>query len=109
MQTVPMGKIAVATAGTSVPITTSRIMCWKIRVQAMLGETGKVYLGDLTMAAGASHTGVIKEFWPTGAPGAVTDSFEFDCHDQGNMLDLSKFALDVQVNGEGALVTYWVK
>ena len=110
MTTTPLGKIAVTTAGTPVPLSDSPLHCWKIRVEALVGETGKVFLGDVTMTAGASNTGVIKQFWPTGAGGGVADSIEVTApQDSGNVLDLSRFRLDAQVNGEGALVTYWVR
>jgi hypothetical protein len=110
MITTPLGKIAVTTAGTPVPLSTSPLLCWKVRVQALVGETGKVYLGDTTMTAGTANTGVIKQFWPTGGGGGVADSIEITApQDSGNVLDLSRFRLDAQVSGEGALVTYWVR
>jgi hypothetical protein len=108
MEAKSLGKIAVPTPGASVPLSPAPLLVWKYRVQALVGETGKVYLGDNTMTAGATNAGVIKQFWPTGAGGGKADEYdEIAPEEAGNVIDLSHRRLDTQIAGEGALVTYW--
>jgi hypothetical protein len=108
MQIKSLGKIAVPTPGTPVPLSATRLLVWKYRVQAVIGETGKVWLGDSTLHA-SNHTGEIKTFWPTGAGGGVADAFEDYAGDEENVIDLSGLRLDAQNGGEGAIVSVWIK
>jgi hypothetical protein len=108
MQIKSLGKIAVPTPGTPVPLSATPLLVWKYRVQAVIGETGKVWLGDNTLHA-SNHVGEIKTFWPTGAGGGVADVFEDDADDDDNVIDLSQLRLDAQNAGEGAIVTTWIK
>jgi hypothetical protein len=108
MQIKSLGKIAVPTPGTPVPLSATPLLVWKYRVQAVIGETGKLWLGDRTLQA-ANHTGEIKTFWPTGAGGGVADWFEDYAGDEENVIDMSQLVLDAQNTGEGAIVTVWIK
>lgn len=108
MQIQSLGKIAVPTPGTPVPLASTSMLVWKYRVQAVIGETGKIWLGDSTLQS-ASNTGVIKSFWPTGAGGGVADSFEDFADDDDNVIDISQLRLDAQNAGEGAIVSVWTK
>lgn len=107
MNIVSLGKIAVTSPGTPVPLSPTPLMVSKVRVQAVIGETGRIFLGDRPSFNKATGAGVIKEFWPTGAGGGVADEIEFDAGTRGNVIDLSKLYLDANVPGEGALVSYW--
>ena len=78
----------------------------KVRVQAVIGETGRVFLGDRPSFSKAAGLGVLKEFWPTGVGGGKADEFEIDAISRGNVIDLSRLYLDANVPGEGAIVSY---
>src|ERR1700739_4570145 len=106
MQIKSFGKIAVPTPGTPVPLSATPLLVWKYRVQAVIGETGKVWLGDSTLHS-SNHTGEIKTFWPTGAGGGVADAFEDYAGNDDNVIDLSQLKLDAQIAGEGAIVAVW--
>jgi hypothetical protein len=108
MQIKSLGKIPVPTPGTPVPLSATTLLVWKYRVQAVIGETGKIWLGDPTLVA-ATHTGEIKTFWPTGAGGGIADSFEDYAGDEDNVIDMSQLMLDAQNAGEGAIVTVWIR
>jgi hypothetical protein len=105
MNIVSMGKIRVMSPGAPVPLSASSLMVSGVRVQTVIGDTGRVFLGDRQSLNKASGTGVIKEFWPTGAGGGVADEFELEAG--SNVIDLSKLYLDANVAGEGAIVSYW--
>jgi hypothetical protein len=104
---VSLGKIAVSQPGTPVPLSPAPLLVSKVRVQTVIGETGRVFLGDRPSFNKATGAGVIKEFWPTGAGGGVADEIELDAGARGNVIDLSKLYLDANVAGEGAIVSYW--
>lgn len=98
-----LGKVTVSTAGTPVPLSPAPLWVWRVRVQAVIGETGKVYLMDDSGA-------VIKQFWPTGAGGGKADEIEITAPEgAGNVIDVTKLKLDAQTAGQGALVSVWVK
>jgi hypothetical protein len=106
MNIVSLGKIRVMNPGTPVPLSATPLLVAKVRVQAVIGETGRVFLGDRSTFNKATGAGVIKEFWPTGVGGGKADEFEIDATSRGNVIDLSKLYLDANVAGEGAIVTY---
>jgi len=108
MQIKSLGKIAVPTPGTPVPLSATTLLVWKYRVQAVIGEMGKIWLGDSTLHA-SNHTGEIKTFWPTGASGGVADAFEDNAVDEDDVIDVSQLRLDAQNAGEGAIVTVWIR
>ncbi len=108
MQIKSLGKISVTTPGTPVPLSATTLEVWKYRVQAVIGETGKIWLGDSTLHA-STHVGEIKTFWPTGTGGGIADSFEDYAGDDDDVIDMSQLKLDAQNAGEGAIVTVWIK
>ena len=78
MQARSFGKIAVPTPATPVRLTTgTTLRVVRLRFAAVIGETGRVFLGVAGMNK-ANGTGVIKEFWPTGAGGGVADQIEIE-------------------------------
>jgi len=108
MQIKSLGKFSVPTPGTPVPLSATTLLVWKYRVQAVIGETGKIWLGDSTLHA-SNHTGEIKTFWPTCAGGGVADSYEDNASNADDVIDMSQLRLDAQNAGEGAIVTIWIK
>jgi len=112
MQAYSLGKIAVSTPGTPVPLTTNTtLLASRVRVQTVIGETGRIWLGVSDMNKN-THAGVMKQFWPTGASGAdasvPADSWEMNESGGDNTIQLSSLFLDAAVAGEGAIVEYWL-
>jgi hypothetical protein len=112
MQPKSLGKVPVPTPGTPVPLTAnSSIYAARVRVQTVIGETGRIWLGVIGMNK-ATHVGVLKQFWPTGAGGAgasiPADSWEVNESGGDNTLQLSSLYLDAAVAGEGAIIEYWL-
>jgi hypothetical protein len=99
------GKIAVTTPGTPVRVTSdTSIRAHRIRLAVVVGETGRVFLGVEGMNK-ATCTGVVKEFWPTGAGGGVAD--ELVLESASGELRPSDYYLDANTVGEGLIVAYW--
>jgi hypothetical protein len=88
MQVKSFGKIAVPTPGTPVRLTTdTTLRVARLRFAAVIGETGRVFLGVAGMNK-ATGAGVIKEFWPTGADGGVADQIEITAARSGILVVL---------------------
>jgi len=107
MQAGSFGKIAVSTPGTPVRVTTNTdLRASRLRFAAVIGETGRVFLGVAGMNK-ADGTGVIKEFWPTGAGGGIADAFEVWATDDRHLLSPADYYVDANNGGEGLIVAYW--
>ena len=107
MQAGSFGKIAVPTPGTPVRVTTNTdLRASRLRFAAVIGETGRVFLGIAGMNK-ADGTGVIKEFWPTGAGGGIADALEVWATDDRHLLSPSDYYVDANNGGEGLIVAYW--
>ena len=105
MDATSLGKIAVPVPGTPVRLSTDEtITCARIRVEVVIGEVGRVFLGLAGMNK-ATGAGVIKQFWPTGAGGGVADFILLE----NGVFQLSEYYLDANEVGEGAIVSYWVQ
>lgn len=101
-----LGRLNVTTPGTPQPLATTSSPCNRIRVQVIAGLSGKMYFGT----AACNHltlTGVIKELWPN-AGGGISDAYEVWSADGTDSLDLSQYAIDSAIAGEGLIVSYWV-
>src|SRR5690349_18161185 len=98
-----LGKIAVATPGTAVQITSTPTPCAKIRIEAPIANTHLAWVGTAGLV-GSTSTHVIAQL-PNGAtpPAAI----EIESSEGRNTLDLADYWLDVTTAAEGALVTYW--
>jgi hypothetical protein len=98
-----IGKKTVASAGTRLQlIATVPTKAQGICIQALSSNTGKVYIGDSTVV-GSTLVGC---GYVLGIPaGAVVPSFSTTMQ-ASNGLDVSQFYIDVDVNGEGVLVSY---
>jgi hypothetical protein len=101
-----LGRINVATPGTPQRLAAASTPCSRIRVQVVAGLSGKMYFGT----AACNHStlaGVIKELWPNSG-GGISDSYEVWSADGTDSIDLSQYAIDASIAGEGLIVSYWV-
>jgi glutamine cyclotransferase len=104
-----LGKVAVAAAGTPVSILTNfssvdgyaNLQSNKITIQALEGNTGKVYIGysNMVRATGVGVLFVLNggETWSITDPSAA------------NVFDVNKFFLDADSNGDAAYVSAHVR
>ena len=103
-----MGRVNVATPGTSVPLTTdSTITASKLFVQVIPGLTGKVYLGAHSMNK-TTLAGVIRILWPNSG-GGFSENFFLESQDGTNSIRLADYAIDADVAAEGLLISYWTE
>jgi hypothetical protein len=88
----------VTTAGTAVPLSTTKLYTTAFLVQANAANTGLIYVGDSTVAASNA---------PYLVAGA-SNSKEGQTVTRGMIqtFDLSKVYIDASVNGEGVKVEY---
>lgn len=104
-----LGKISVAAAGTPVQVSTdTTLRVNRIRFAVVIGQTGRIFLGSAGMNK-TTGVGVIKEFWPTGAGGAIADAWEVADSAGGDTLRPSDFWVDANTSGEGLMVSYCVR
>jgi hypothetical protein len=109
MQANSFGKIAVPTPGTPVRVSTNTdLRVKRMRFAVVIGETGRVFLGVTGMNK-SNGTGVVKEFWPTGAGGGVADAFEIWAVDERHPLAPADYYVDANNAGEGLIVAYWLR
>jgi len=108
MTVTTLGRVNVATPGTLVPLSTDpnqRVA--KIFVQAMPGLTGKGYVGRSNLTR-ATSAGVIRILAPNAA-GGISDSLMLEASDDADSLNLAEYFIDMDVAGEGLLVSYWTE
>ncbi len=106
MTVTTMGRVNVATPGTIVPLSTNPVQkVARIYAQVIPGLTGKGYLGKSNLNR-STLAGVARVLWPNSG-GGFSDSFEVSSGDGQNSLVLSEYFVDMDVAGEGLLVTYW--
>ena len=104
----PMGRVNVATPGTLVPLTTNTsLRVSKIYFQVIPGLTGKGYIGKNGLVR-ATLANVIRVLWPNSS-GGFSDSFFLESGEDSDVLNLSEYYIDMDVAGEGLLVTYWTE
>jgi len=104
----PLGRVNVATPGTLVPLTTNTsLRASKIYFQVIPGLTGKGYIGKNGLVR-ATLANVIRVLWPNSA-GGFSDSFFLESQDDFDVLSLAEYYIDMDVAGEGLLVTYWTE
>ena len=102
----PLGRINVATPGTLVQLSSNTsLRASKIFFQVIPGLTGKGYVGKAGMVR-ASLVNVIRVLWPNSA-GGFSDSFFLESQQDSDVLNLSEYYVDMDVAGEGLLITYW--
>jgi hypothetical protein len=102
----PLGRVNVATPGTLIPFSTNTsLRASKIYFQVIPGLTGKGYIGKNGLVR-ATLANVIRVLWPNSA-GGFSDSFFLESQDDSDVLNLSEYYIDMDVAGEGLLITYW--
>jgi hypothetical protein len=102
------GRVNVATPGTPVPITTDPLAtASKLFFQVVPGLTGKIYAGVPTMSR-STLDGVARILWPNSA-GGISETFWIESQDGANSIRLKDYAIDADVAGEGALVSWWTE
>jgi hypothetical protein len=69
--------------------------------------TGKGYIGKSGMLR-STLANVIRVLWPNTS-GGFSDSFFLESHQDADSLNLSEYYIDMDVAGEGLLVTYWTE
>ena len=106
MTVTAMGRVNVPSPGTPVRLATDPTRkVSKLFVQVVPGLTGKAYLGSAQMNRG-TLSGVFRILWPN-ASGGFSDQFAVEASDGTNSIPLSEYAVDMDIAGEGLLVTYW--
>jgi hypothetical protein len=106
MTVTAMGRVNVAAPGTPVPLATDpTLKVSKIFVQVIPGLTSKAYIGQRGMNK-ATLAGVIRVLWPNPT-GGICDQFYIESTAENDSLPLSEYCVDMDVAGEGVLVSYW--
>lgn len=106
MTQIPLGRVNVSTPGTPVPLSTNPTQkASKLFFQVIPGLTGKCYVGVPGMSK-TTLNGVSRILWPNPT-GGFSDQFFLETQDGEDSMPLSEYAIDVDVAGEGLLVTYW--
>ena len=104
----PLGRVSVATPGTLVQLSSdTTLRASKIFFQVIPGLTGKGYIGKAGMVR-ATLANVIRVLWPNSG-GGFSDSFFLESNHDSDVLNLSEYYVDMDVAGEGLLVTYWTE
>ena len=100
MPLVSAGRTLVAVAGTPVQVTATRTPCQSIIVQALTTNTQKVYIGlsgmNKVTLAGVLAVLTTGQSYSASSPGLQ------------DPLDLAQIFVDVDVNNEGVLTSYFV-
>lgn len=103
-----LGRVNVPTPGTPVPLSLNpKARASRVLFQAVPGLTGKAYIGTPRMVV-SSMAGVVRIVAPNSANG-VAEAYEIVSADGEDSISLSQLAVDVQVAGEGVLVSYWTE
>ena len=106
LQARSFGKIAVPAPGTPVRLTAdTTLRVSRLRFAPVIGEVGRVFLGVAGMNK-VTGAGVVKEFWPTGAGGGVSDEFVIDS--PNGDLRPADYYIDANTAGEGLIIAYWI-
>lgn len=110
MQVIPLGKIAVATAGTPVPITGAMILAASGQLPPN-GGVAKLEIWPVNGNTGVIHVkgpgGVIIADLPPPANGNAT-SWRACGPAGGNVIQPPAFSIDVAINNDAAYVTVWI-
>jgi len=106
MTVTALGRVNVATPGTPVPLSADpTLRAAKILFQVIPGLTGKGYIGTNGMVR-ATLANVIRVLWPN-ASGGISDAFMIESQDDSDVLNVAEYSIDMDVAGEGLLVSYW--
>jgi hypothetical protein len=101
---ISFGRITVAQAGVPVRVSSKTLKCHAIMIEALPTNTGKAYIGDKTLVKGSTG-----EFAILAIPTANTiPVYSETISPAPDALNLFDYWIDVDVNGEGVLVSYVV-
>jgi phosphomannomutase len=96
------------TPGTPVPLSTNTSQrVSKFYIQMIPGLTGKAYLGSRAMNK-TTMAGVARIFAPNPS-GGISDQFLVETDDSTDTINLAEYAIDLDVAGEGVLISYWTE
>jgi hypothetical protein len=90
--------VQTVTAGTAVPLAASKLTAYGVRIKAPAANTGKVYLGDVSLVAPAGYELAAGELI------SLDDLVPFG--EKAVPLDLSQVYVDSAVDAEGVTVLY---
>jgi|SRR5690242_12231205 hypothetical protein len=108
MTVTALGRVNVATPGTPVPLSADHTArASKIYFQVIPGLTGKGYVGKTGMVR-ATLANVIRVLWPNSS-GGFSDSFYIESQQDSDVLNLADYYIDMDVAGEGLLISYWTE
>lgn len=97
--------VTVATGGTPIQVTTdATIKVSAIKAQTILGESGKMYLGNSQAMSKTTYANVLAVLSPVAS--GPLDRFELVSDENRNGFQLSSFWVDAETNGQHLLVTY---
>lgn len=102
------GRVNQPVPGTAIPLSvdpTQRVA--KILIQMIPGLTGKAYIGVKGMNK-TTLSGVARVLWPNTS-GGISDQFFLEVQNGLDELNLEEYYLDLDVLGEGVLVSYWTE
>ena len=103
-----LGQVSVSTPGTPVALATDPTQrVAKLFLQIIPGLTGKAYIGKPGMNK-STLNGVCRILCPN-TNGGISDQFFLEAQDGSDSIPLAEYAIDVDVAGEGLLVTYWTE
>ena len=103
-----LGRINQPTPGTPVPLSTNpQLRVSKILFQVIPGLTGKAYVGTSGMNK-TTFAGVTRVLAPNPS-GAISDQFFIVTEDGADSIPLVQYVIDLDVAGEGLLVSYWTE
>lgn len=103
-----LGRVNVPAPGTPVPLSADhRLKVSKLFIQVIPGLTSKAYVGTVGMNK-ATLDGVCRILWPNSS-GGFSDQFFLETDDGNDGLPLAEYTIDMDVPGEGVLVSYWVE
>ena len=103
-----LGRVNVPTPGTPVPLSTNpALRACRVSFQAVPGLAGKGYIGTPQMQA-SNWIGVTRVIAPTPAAG-VENAYEIVAADGTDSIELAQLAIDMDIAGEGILISYWVE
>ena len=106
MTATSLGRVNVATPGTLVHLSSDPAnRAAKIFFQAVPGLTGKGYIG-MSGLNRSTLQGVLCVLAPNASSG-ISDSFFLESADGADTLNLSEYFLDMDVAGEGLLISLW--
>lgn len=99
--------VTVTTGGTPTQVTTdTTIKVCLIKAQTILGESGKMYLGNSQAMSKSTYANVLAVLSPVAS--GPLDRFELRSDENRNGFQLSTLWVDAETNGQKLLITYTI-